>query len=99
MVGLTVIALGVVLVHPGLLVVWAVRQAFELPLDAGQMWSFGSVASFAAYACLALRRRSWVAAVGPYLALSFGSVAFAAVTRWGPHAEWPTRLWSLVVPK
>ena len=96
--GLAVVALAVVLAHPGLLVLYAVREAFGVPLDAGQVWSFGAVTAFCIFAALALFRRSWAAGAAAYLMLALASVALSAVAAFGLHASWPAAMWRLIGP-
>ena len=97
--GLAAMVFAVVLAHPGLLLLYAVRQTFGLPLDAGQVWSFGAVTALAIYAALALLRRSLAAGAVAYLMLAVASVALSAVAAFGLHASWPAEMWQLIWPR
>lgn len=96
-------SLGVVLVlllgfllQPGLLLVYATRQLFELDVDKGQLWSFGAATSFALYATLAMLKQSWWGALGSYAFLCLAASAFWGLSHWGFHARWPAELWNLL---
>lgn len=90
-------ALGVFLLLPGLLLIFALTSALGVVPDAGQLWAFGASAS-AAFVLVAWLLRGPLFAFGWYAGACLFSAWFVAFSYWGIHADWPADLVVLAIP-
>ena len=81
-----------VLVSPGVLLVFAVCQATGWRTDPGQAWCFSGLASAAGFLGLRVALGEWAAARSAWFVACALAVVATATCAFGFHAAWPTRL-------
>lgn len=84
--------LALMLVAPGVLVMFAVDQVLGLGLDRGQLWSFGAVASAIVLFAMSATLRGAGRGFSRYLLLGAVVTAGVMVSDYGFHAAWPSVL-------
>lgn len=94
---LALLLLAFVLLAPGVVLTYAVDQAFGIGCDdRGQLLTFGGAVSAGLLLALAMYARSFIVALAWYVWIGIGTTGLVALARWGLHAEWPVALWSIL---